>query len=125
MHTHTHTTTGVSPRATESEIKKAFHKLAQELHPDKTDAAEAAERLAKVKGAFAVLNTSMTAKTSMASPATWCLRWQVNEAFAVLKDAQKREAYDAGGVRALERIEYHRLRARTHPPPACQPHVTS
>ena len=59
-------TLGIEKSATESEIKKAFHKLAHKYHPDKKDGDEA-----KFK--------------------------EVNEAYQVLSNKQKRAQYDQFG----------------------------
>jgi hypothetical protein len=62
----------VSKSATSEEIKKAFHKLAGEYHPDKNSGAtEKVKRLGEEKFK------------------------EINEAYAVLKDASKRKQYDA------------------------------
>jgi len=53
---------GVDPRATETEIKKAFHKLALQYHPDKTtepDLAVAEEKFKSVNTAYMVLSDSV------------------------------------------------------------------
>ena len=60
---------GVSKSATEKELKSAFRKLAMEHHPDRNPGDEAAEKTFK----------------------------EVNEAYDVLKDADKRAAYDQFG----------------------------
>lgn len=61
-------TLGVARDATAEEIKKAFRRLARKYHPDVSREADAAQRMA-----------------------------EVNEAYAVLSDAQKRAAYDQVG----------------------------
>jgi len=64
---------GVSKNAGESEIKTAYKKLALKHHPDKNSSAdlkEVAEAEAKFK--------------------------EINEAYSVLSDPQKREQYDSG-----------------------------
>lgn len=65
---------GVSRTATDDEIKKAFRKLAMQLHPDKNPGDKKAE--AKFK--------------------------EINHAYDVLKDADKRAAYDRYGHAAFE-----------------------
>ena len=60
---------GVSKNATEAEIKKAFRKLAVKYHPDKNKGDKAAEEKFK----------------------------EINEAYAVLSDPEKRKQYDAFG----------------------------
>ncbi len=61
-------TLGVARDATAEEIKKAFRKLARKYHPDVSKEADAAQRMS-----------------------------EVNEAYAVLSDAEKRAAYDQLG----------------------------
>ncbi len=60
---------GVSRAADESEIKKAYRKLARKYHPDVNQDAGAEDKFK-----------------------------QVNEAYEVLKDADKRQAYDRFGA---------------------------
>src|SRR5436309_11275314 len=49
---------GVSRDASETEIKKAFRKLARELHPDVSDAPDAEERFKEVVEAYEVLSNT-------------------------------------------------------------------
>src|ERR671934_988191 len=49
---------GVSRDADEGEIKKAFRKLARELHPDVSEAPDAEERFKQVVEAYEVLSNS-------------------------------------------------------------------
>src|ERR671931_2407643 len=63
-------TLGVPRTASQAEIKKAFRKLARELHPDKNAGDKAAERRFK----------------------------DLNEANAVLSDPEKRKQYDTLGA---------------------------
>jgi DnaJ family protein A protein 2 len=73
---------GVKPDATESEIKKAFYKLAQKWHPDKiTDPAEKPVAEEKFK--------------------------EINEAYEVLSDKNKRETYDRYGKEGLSESGFH------------------
>jgi molecular chaperone DnaJ len=51
---------GVSRGASESEIKKSFRRLARELHPDVSDAADAHDRFREVVEAYEVLSKSET-----------------------------------------------------------------
>ena len=63
-------TLGVAKTATEAEIKKSFRKLAQKYHPDKNPGDKEAERRFK----------------------------EINEAYTVLSDAEKRGQYDRFGA---------------------------
>src|SRR5438094_793294 len=65
---------GVNREAGDGDLKAAFRKLAMQLHPDRNPGSKEAE--AKFK--------------------------EVNEAYDVLKDAQKRSAYDRFGHAAFE-----------------------
>ncbi|MDR3494469.1 MAG: molecular chaperone DnaJ [Ancalomicrobiaceae bacterium] len=65
---------GVSKSADDKELKGAFRKLAMQLHPDKNPGDKAAEAAFK----------------------------EINEAYDVLKDGQKRAAYDRFGHSAFE-----------------------
>jgi len=67
-----YTTLGLSSAATLADIKKAFRQKASSLHPDKNAAADAAARFRAVQ-----------------------------EAYAVLSDADKRQAYDDNRRRNL------------------------
>src|SRR5213082_1339143 len=49
---------GVSRSADETEIKRAFRRLARELHPDVSDAPDAEERFKEVVEAYEVLSNS-------------------------------------------------------------------
>jgi molecular chaperone DnaJ len=65
---------GVTREASEAEVKKAYRKLAMELHPDRNKEHDAAERFK-----------------------------EVTEAYEVLRDPQKRAAYDRYGDAAFTR----------------------
>ena len=65
---------GVQKNASDDEIKKSYRKLAMKYHPDRNPQVKAAEK--KVK--------------------------DVNEAYEVLKDSEKRAAYDRFGHAAFE-----------------------
>jgi molecular chaperone DnaJ len=67
-------TLGVTRSATETDLKSAFRRLAKEHHPDKNPDDKAAEQKFK----------------------------EINEAYEVLKDPQKRAAYDQFGHAAFE-----------------------
>lgn len=64
---------GISKSASKAEIKKAYRKLAKELHPDRNKAVDAEEKFKEVK-----------------------------EAYEVLSDEQKRSAYDQFGHAGTE-----------------------
>ena len=66
-------TLGVSKNASDAEIKQAFRKLAMKYHPDKNQGDKAAEQKFK----------------------------EINEAYDVLKDPQKKAAYDQYGSAAF------------------------
>ena len=51
---------GVARSATEADIKRAFRRLARELHPDVSDAPDADERFKEVVEAYEVLSKSET-----------------------------------------------------------------
>lgn len=67
---------GVKKEATDSEIKKAYHKLALSSHPDKVPAEQREEATKKFQ--------------------------KISEAYEVLSDPEKRKIYDMGGSEALK-----------------------
>jgi molecular chaperone DnaJ len=67
-------TLGVAKDASDADIKKAYHKLVMKYHPDKNQGDKAAEEKFK----------------------------EINNAFDVLKDPQKRAAYDRFGAAAFD-----------------------
>jgi molecular chaperone DnaJ len=74
---------GVSPNASEAEIKKAYRKLAMDYHPDRNSAPEAEARFK-----------------------------EITEAYEVLRDPQKRAAYDRygkAGVSGAGGFGYHHV----------------
>lgn len=72
-----YSTLGVSKTATDTEIKKAYRKLALEYHPDRNKSKEAE---AKFK--------------------------EINKAYEVLSDPKKKQAYDSMGHQAFEQGAY-------------------
>ena len=48
---------GVSKDASEAEIKKAYRKLAKELHPDHNDAPDSEEKFNEIRDAYEVLSS--------------------------------------------------------------------
>lgn len=64
---------GVERTASDDEIKRAFKRLAIKYHPDRNKEADAGEKFR-----------------------------EINEAYQVLSDPQKRQAYDAGGFEAVD-----------------------
>ncbi len=69
---------GVSKDATEKEIQRAYRKLALKYHPDRNeDDPEAAGKFKKA-----------------------------SEAYEILKDSEKRQAYDSGGMSGVHQTGY-------------------
>ena len=60
----------VSRKATLSEIKKAYRKLAMQYHPDRNKAPEAAERFREISEAYAVLSGKEKAPIRISGPQT-------------------------------------------------------
>ncbi|CAJ1356759.1 unnamed protein product, partial [Effrenium voratum] len=84
---------GVEPGASEKEIKAAYRRAARKSHPDFFRSAPAAEREA-VQERFT----------------------QVNNAFDVLTDPKKRQAYDLRGLAGLAEFEFNGERIIMPPP---------
>lgn len=59
-HTKFYDILGVSPEVTETELKKAYRKMALKHHPDKNPGAEAEERFKEIARAFEVLSNPKT-----------------------------------------------------------------
>src|SRR5512138_3543486 len=72
-------TLGVSKTASEDEIRSAFRKLARKYHPDVAKDKKSAEEKFK----------------------------EINEAYEVLGDAEKRKKYDALGANWKQGAEFH------------------
>ncbi|KAK2714876.1 hypothetical protein QYM36_009168 [Artemia franciscana] len=70
-------TLGVTKNATDTQIKKAFRKLALKYHPDKNKEAEAAEKFKELA-----------------------------EAYDVLSDSKKRKQYDMGGFDGFSNFQH-------------------
>ena len=68
MSTNYYEVLGVEREASEEQIKKAYRKMAMKVHPDVSQTADAAEKFK-----------------------------EINEAYEVLRDPQKRDIYDRGG----------------------------
>ena len=67
-----HETLGVAPGASEEEIKKAFHKLALECHPDRHPGdASAEERFKEINSAYRVLTGKERQPGSGPQPGGW------------------------------------------------------
>ena len=45
----------IKPTATENEIKKAYHKLALQYHPDKNNSVDATEKFQNITSAYQIL----------------------------------------------------------------------
>jgi molecular chaperone DnaJ len=70
-------TLGISKAASQTDVKKAFAKLAREFHPDKNPAPEAKEKFSKI-----------------------------TEAYSTLSDEKKRQVYDQYGMSSDEQRQY-------------------
>jgi len=53
---------GISPNSNINEIRKAYHRMLLQYHPDKNDSVEAKEKLEEVKLAYEILSNSETRK---------------------------------------------------------------
>jgi len=47
---------GLSPGATDEEVRKAYHRLAMEYHPDRNSDPAAGERFKEIREAYAILS---------------------------------------------------------------------
>lgn len=80
-------TLGVKPDASDSELKKAYRKLALKFHPDKNP--DGAEQFKKISQVLIFYNSHG-------------LRKKFFKAYEVLSDEKKRRLYDQGGEEALQ-----------------------
>ena len=95
---------GVSRSASAKEIKRAYHKLAQEWHPDKNpDNQEVAqEKFKKVRA------TCQCPRVTVREPMS---TWQIARAYEVLHDKDTRRRYDMG-----EDVDDNNSRQQHHDP---------
>jgi DnaJ family protein B protein 12 len=95
----------VQKEATDTDLKKAYRKLALQFHPDKNKAPGASEAF---KGKRNCNLTFM--KTSYRLSRGFNSVSAIGNAFAILSDAEKRKQYDLYGSDAVNSSSYSRTR---------------
>lgn len=86
-------TLGLDPKASESEIKKAYRSLAKKLHPDKRKGIQKKEKEKENKSSFFSRKSQSSTDTSSGSDLD-AEFIAVTEAYEVLSDPKKKEEYD-------------------------------